>query len=187
MNILSFKTLESPESNDHQIRILIDGKDWLGDEYLGLDPPSFFKQPGLLSGGKTVVGRCCCGCEGCDDIIVNVEVTGHSVIWWPESGINPEFVLNQYLSTLESQKNDNSWEDINRKVERLVSEVFEGKVLKGNYSFKWASARIDKGKIKLSFEGGYDQKLFEIPWDSLDTQEAVAKAKKAINEIDFYE
>jgi hypothetical protein len=41
MNKLSFKILPCRESNDSEIRILIDDEDILGDDYLGLDPPAF--------------------------------------------------------------------------------------------------------------------------------------------------
>jgi len=187
MNILGFNISESNESNDHQVRILIDRKDWLGENYLGMDPPALFSQAALISGGNAVVGRCNCGCEGCDDVVVDIEITEHSVIWRSDNGLMLEFVLNQYLRTIEKQKNDYSWEDLNRTAERLVSEVFEGKELKGNYVFKWASARIEKGLVKLSFEGGYDQKLFAIPWDSKDPETAQSAALKAVNEINYFE
>jgi hypothetical protein len=47
MNKLAFEIMPSPSSNDHQARIRIDGTDWLGQEYLGLDPLRLFAQPSL--------------------------------------------------------------------------------------------------------------------------------------------
>jgi hypothetical protein len=44
VNKLSFKILPSPSTNDHELRILIDDQDFLGKDYLGIDPPSFFSQ-----------------------------------------------------------------------------------------------------------------------------------------------
>ena len=45
-------------SNDHQVRILVDEEDWLGDSGLGIDPPEFFAQPALTISGELLVGRC---------------------------------------------------------------------------------------------------------------------------------
>jgi hypothetical protein len=72
VNTLTFEISPSPSSNDHQVRIRIDGEDWLGGDYLGVDPPRFFAQATLESGGRVLVGRCGCGCEGCDDVHVDM-------------------------------------------------------------------------------------------------------------------
>lgn len=42
MNSLSFEILANPDTNEHQLRILIDGEDILSRDFLGLDPASFF-------------------------------------------------------------------------------------------------------------------------------------------------
>ena len=46
----------SPESNDHQVRFLVDGADILarsaGGPYVGIDPPEFFQQRSLAEGGR---------------------------------------------------------------------------------------------------------------------------------------
>jgi hypothetical protein len=73
MNTLDFEITPSPYSNDHQIRFFVDGEDWLSDNYLGIDPPEFFAKNNLQSDGQLLMGRCDCGCIGCDDYLVNVE------------------------------------------------------------------------------------------------------------------
>lgn len=187
MNNLGFKVLESKGSNDHQVRIFIDLNDWLGESYLGIDPPALFCQESLILGGEAVVGRCRCGCEGCDDFSVNIEITDHLAIWRPNSGLMLEFALNQYLEAIEKQKYDFGWEDLNRTAERLVTGIFKGKELKGNFVFRWASARGEKGLITLSFEDGSEQKLFSIPWDSKDPETAQSAALKVVDKTNYFE
>lgn len=185
MYIFELKVDESPESNDHQVRIYIDCNDYLSEDYLGIDPPNFFDQDSLLNGGEAIIGRCCCGVEGCGDLIVNIELMDHLVVWSFHNGQTYEFVPGQYISTINKHSNDYSWEDVNRTAERLVTEVFKGKKIKGNYRFKWASARIKHGFIKLSFEDGYGQKLLNLRWNCQDPKSALASAKKAIKEMVF--
>jgi hypothetical protein len=45
---------------------LVDGQDFLGDQYLGLDPPEFFAQ---FDSPKDylAIDRCTCGVVGCGD------------------------------------------------------------------------------------------------------------------------
>lgn len=57
--------LPNPETNDSEVRILIDDNDFLGNDYLGLDPPVFFDQQTFFQAGELMIGRCTCGCEGC--------------------------------------------------------------------------------------------------------------------------
>lgn len=183
MNQLKFEVEESSDSNDHQVRIIIDGKDWLGDAYLGIDPPSLWEESNVLDGGETVLGRCTCGCEGCDDFIVDIEVTDHSVIWRAPGKPVLEFVKKQYHSVVKKQMSDYSWESKERTAERLVEEIFKGKLLEGKYKFTWASARIEAGKIKISFMGGYEQKLYEFCWDQNNPESAQINATYVAREL----
>jgi len=183
MNVFELKISESPESNDHQVRIYFDCSDYLSESYLGIDPLNFFAQDSLLNGGQAIIGRCCCGVEGCDDLNVNIELLDHFVVWRFDNGQSFEFVLGQYLSTIDKQSNDYSWEDVNRTAERLVTGVFKGKNIENSYRFRWASARIEHCVIKLSFEDGHDQKLFTLRWDSRDPKSALTSANKAVKEM----
>ena len=186
MNILELKVSESPETNDHQIHVFVDREDVLHKKYLGLDPVSFFKQKELLSGGKALVARCMCGVEGCNDLTVNVEINDSAIIWRCDTGEYYEFLPKQYIAEYEARKLDYSWETTGRTAERLVARIFEGMVLEGNYVFAWASSRIQDGKIKLSFEGGDEQKLFELSWDGENPETAKVAAKKYSQEIRYW-
>jgi hypothetical protein len=165
MNKISFKILPSPETNDHEIRILIDNEDFLGDDFLGLDPPSFFSQDNFDKNGALMVGRCTCGVEGCCDYPVTVVVNKDTILWTNNNGLNLSFDKQEYVRSINAAKNDYSWEDIKRKVERLTMNVLKNSRTKDNYIFNWASARINDRQITLSYSKNGDQKLFDIAWD----------------------
>jgi hypothetical protein len=189
MNRFKILIKASPETNDHQACILIDGSDWLGNGYMGLDPPRLFRQEFLLRGGRVLVGRCDCGCEGCGDVMVGVIIEGDIVMWQAPNGDQLVFDRAQYESEIMAIRNDHSWEDNNRTAERLVDAVFNSTVIKDGSTFEWSSARIEKGKIKLSFSSKGQQKLIEFDWDPEDPTTAEERARqlkqKLVNHCDY--
>ena len=178
MNKLKIQCAASPETNDHEASIIADGKDWLGEDYMGLDPPRFFRQETLLSGGRAFVGRCNCGCEGCDDFIVDVIIDENVVKWKSTKGYLLRFDRTEYESLIVAKRNDHSWEDNNRTAERLVDAIFDSIVFTDDWKYDWSSARIGKGKITLSFSLGSQQKLIEFGWDPKDPTTAEKRAKQ---------
>jgi hypothetical protein len=126
MNVLAFNIELSPESNDHQTRIIIDGNDWLGKNYLGLDPPEFFRQKTLFENGELIIGRCDCGVVGCDDVQINT-IFSENEVFWVNANEKLSFDKEKFLKLIETASLDFSWEDLGRKVERLVSKIFIGK------------------------------------------------------------
>jgi hypothetical protein len=181
MSTLAFEFVPSPSSKDHQARIRIDGTDWLGEKYLGLDPPQLFRQLSLTAGGNVVVGRCECGCEGCDDVLVDVVREGQVVLWTNAKGLKFRFDQEEYDRVVAAAREDFSWEDTKRTAERLVSGAFVGVRLEGDYLFDWASARIGTGRITLSFSRRGKQKLVGFNWDGRSAEVALISARR------FYE
>jgi hypothetical protein len=165
MNKVSFNILQSPETNDHEVRILIDNEDILGKDYLGLDPPSFFSQDNFAQNGELMIGRCTCGVEGCCDYPVTVIVNDNTISWTNGYGLNLVFEKEIYDRSITAAKNDHSWEDLKRRVERLVENILKNSQTKDNYIFNWASTRIKNKQITLSYSKNGDQKLFDIKWD----------------------
>lgn len=178
MNTLTFEINPSPTSNDHEVRILVDGEDWLGDDYLGIDPPHFFAQQSLTSTGELLVGRCACGCEGCDDVWVDMSRNDHEVLWRNAKGLRLHFDRQEYDKLIASAREDFSWEDTNRTAERLVSRLFVGVSIDNGYTLDWASARCLAGMMTLSFSKSGTQKLFEFGWDGRSAKDALAGAKR---------
>lgn len=183
MNTLAFKILPSETSCDHQVRILIDNEDWLGSDYLGVDPPCFFDQAALTTGGDAIVGRCECGCEGCDDVWVKVVRDGQEVLWTNSCGLQLRFNADDYAELFETSRNDFSWEDTQRTAERLVAGVFKGVIFGDNYGFDWASARVRGGLMTLSFSKDGAQQLLEFAWDGSSPASALGKATLFFREL----
>lgn len=180
MNSISFKILPSSDSNDHEVRILIDGNDILGDDYLGIDPPAFFTQPNLVQTGKLLIGRCTCGCEGCGDYPVNVNILANKVSWTDHNGLILEFDKTNYEKVITQAQGDHSWEDIKRRVERLTSDLLNNTKTSDDYKFDWTSARIKENTITLSYSKGIEQKVFEFKWDGQTDNSAVTSAQAFI-------
>ncbi|HLM03062.1 MAG TPA: hypothetical protein VK400_18570 [Pyrinomonadaceae bacterium] len=184
MNTLDFEIIPSPSSNDHQIRFLVDGADWLGDRYLGIDPPAFFALNDLVSGdGRLLIGRCRCGCPGCDDYFVNVERTEFKVGWVSPDRKPVEFIKEKYDSVISAARADTSWEDTNRTAERMISQVFIDASTRDGYKFEWASARVTPKTMTLSFSRNGVQKLFKFRWDEKSVEDALISARQSYSEI----
>lgn len=173
MNALSFKILPTDESHDHEIRILIDDSDILGNDYLGIDPPEFFGQHSLITTGQLLIGRCSCGVVGCDDYPVNVNIFDNKITWTNNNGLNLEFDKSVYLKAISNAKADHSWENKERRVERLTSDMLKNTKTMNNYKFDWTSARIKENVITVSYSKDGQQNLFEFNWDGRTDQSAV--------------
>ncbi len=178
LHTIGFAFGPSPASNDHQVRILVDGEDWLGDSSLGIDPPEFFAQPALMVGGELLVGRCECGCVGCDDVAVQVVRRPNEVGWSGLQGPVLKFAATQYDFAVDRAKNDLTWETPNRTAERLSANVLAGLVLSDGFAFQWASTRIRSGVLSLSFLRDGVQRIVDLTWDcqSPDTARASAES-----------
>jgi len=181
MNNIAFKILPSPESNDSEVRIFIDGNDFLGNDYLGLDPPVFFDQRTFFQAGELMIGRCTCGCEGCSDYPVTVNIDSNKIIWTNHNGVKLEFNKVEYEKTILEAKNDHSWEDENRKIERLVSNLLHNTNTKEGFNFNWASARIKDDCITLSFTKNGEQKLLEFSRDKISLDNTLFNAKEFLD------
>jgi len=184
---LGFKFLPSEFSNDHQARIIVDGHDILqgiDNSLLGIDPVEFFSQPSLRSSGELLIGRCECGCVGCGDVSVVVCRSSEKVEWL---SVSPElafvFPLPGYDVTVAAGTSDVSWESLERTAERLVSKLDYSELAKRGLLFEWASARIKKDQITLSFKKGGEQHLYEAPWDHKVPTDAVVAARQILTKL----
>jgi hypothetical protein len=179
MNTLAFKIEPCPVANDHQVRHIIDGQDWFeDDDTLGIDPPEFFSQESLTTGGTIIVGRCSCGTVGCDDIEFQVERKSPAVFWRVREGVSYMFRESDYDRLIDSASSDHSWEDANRTAERLVAGALAGTTIDDGFRFDWASARIGHGKITLSYSRSGEQRTFDFGWDGVTPDSAIPGAKR---------
>jgi len=179
LNKLRINFEPSHETNSHQARIFIDDEDYLNNKYLGIDPPEFFGQASLLKGGAVLIGRCRCGVIGCGDFLVDVNLDAAKVHWQINSKSRLSFHLNDYIQCISDASKFRGWETSDRTAERLVDVIFKGSKLDSGHKFTWASARIEKGKIKLSFENEGDQLLHSFNWDGVSPDGAELEARNA--------
>lgn len=176
-NHLRIEVSPSPESNDHQARILIDGEDWLWRAgAIGLDPPDLLKELAKQQGPITV-GRCTCGCLGCGDVEVDVQRHGTHVEWIATGGALLQFGAAQYDQEVVRFRDDHSWETLGRRVEREVGDVFSGCRTAKGLIFEWASTRIKEGLIHLSFTRSGIQDLRNFAWDGKSIESALNQAR----------
>lgn len=174
-NRIAIEVFSSPASNDHQARLVVDGKDWLGSQWLGLDPPDLEHQ--LSMKGRIIVGRCECGALGCGDVIVDVRRTGQIVEWSGPAANRLLFEAVQYDQELRRFREDRSWETIGRRVEREVQRVFRHATTNDGFRFAWASTRIAAGMVHLCFMRKLEQRLISFEWDDAIPESALAQAR----------
>ena len=80
MNKLSFSIIQTNEGPT--VVILVDGVELLYKDWnIGLSVCDFFHTTNLMHAGKSVLGICSCGCEGCDDYTIDIKIQGNKVTW----------------------------------------------------------------------------------------------------------
>jgi hypothetical protein len=159
---------------------LVDGKDWLGPDHIGLDPPEFFEQFGSGQPTRLTIGRCNCGIVGCSSIVVEVDFGDDSVVWETTNlrqARRVKFNRSDYEKELARAAEDFSWEDEKRRVERLVTPQLADLSTDDGLTFRWASARFAPNVISVAFENAGVQRLFEFTWDGSTIESAVVAAK----------
>lgn len=180
INTLKIAVEPSFETIDHQARLVVDEKDWLGKDLIGLDPPMLCEQFSIIE-GKLLVGRCVCGVVGCDDKFVDVVREDRLVKWHIQERQTLVFDATQYDTEVDRFSSDKSWETVERAAERENDSILRDTSLKHGFKFEWASARTKKGVITLSFakpaKNRNHQRLLKFEWDGVSVASAIASAK----------
>jgi hypothetical protein len=169
----------SPDTNDHEARIEIDGADWLDPDVLGLDPPDLLRELSQPNGGTLLVGRCGCGVIGCGDVTVRLHRDATTVAWrsMADEGVLA-FDASDYDAEVARFASDHAWEDLGRTVERLVGDLFAGLKTRNGSDFQWASTRIAPGRVHASFTNTLGhQSLYDFGWDGTTVESAVLGAR----------
>jgi hypothetical protein len=184
MNVLTLHILPAPDLRDgFQVRILIDGEEFLDDDSLGLDPPDFCGQNFHYC--ELLVGICDCGCKGCGDTKVTVTADDKKVVWqtlYQQPPIIYEFERTQYDEAIKAVRNDHSWENAVRRVERLTGEILKDTKVGNGYTFAFATARWKEKSIALYYKkrgkDGVLEEYYEITWDGVNAESGAENAKK---------
>jgi hypothetical protein len=161
----------------HQARLWIDGKDWLGPECAGLDPPELAAELFGKSVGTLIVGRCWNDTVGSHDVTVKVTRTERSVHWSHFGATRLRFDGPQYDAEVARFAQDRSWEGLDRAASREIADIFRGTTIKGGLAFGWADTRRRKGFVYLYFSKGYRHKLLKFRWDGASLAGAIEQAK----------
>ena len=74
----------------------------------------------------------------------------------------------------ESRERRNSEE----RLRAVVDTAADGIITIDSFRFDWASTRIQKGLVHLSFSKGLEQKLLEFGWDGASLANAIARAQQ---------
>ena len=183
MHSVAFNMTASPTSNDHQVRIAVDGIDLISefsDHSLGIDPPVFFRQEALTSSGKLNIARCECGVPLCDDTDVNTVHEADTVTWngLPETRFGKSLVFDraQFLQAVHKASNDHAWETTERTAERCIADLNMALPASHGLRFCWASGRIrdthimpsssvrqvlrERGTAQFKFPNAYEPNLY---------------------------
>lgn len=180
LHTLQIAVLPSPETNDHQVRFLIDDDDVISRNWgamLGLDPDDILIEPCPLRAhtvSKTIIlARCSCGVVGCDHRTIEIVRTVDHVAWQfePSATVPTQqsfhFHPTTYNFEIERALHDTTWETPDRTAARLlVTAAPHGKLAESGLTYEWASGRIRNETLTLSLKlvpGPY-QILVHIPW-----------------------
>jgi hypothetical protein len=183
MNTLSYQILPNQDGNTHEVRLVVDGEDWIGDDHLGLDPPDLVRQLTETHNDRLILGRCGCGVLGCDDLAVDVTRTAQSVEWSCANRTTVVFDAEHYDDQVNKLVGDRAWEPVGRAVERHLDAMFSGKVTDDGYEYDWASTRINSRVVTISVTKASHQKLLEFSWDGENTDSAYRRGKQFLLEL----
>ena len=105
-------------------------------------------------------------------VLVDVAVAGRRVTWQFGTERAYHFELHQYLECFERASLNTTWESVGRTAERLVSSIDFTKLSDQGYRFEWASTRITRARVTLSFSKDGKQRLFGVEWDDRRAEDA---------------
>jgi hypothetical protein len=182
---LRIEVRPSPETNDHEVRLMADGEslvDRFSTGLIGLDPADLLTDScGLRAENEShrvTVGRCSCGIVGCGSVEVDIRRDHEQVIWTAtDSSQQVRFPAAQYGAEVERALRDHTWETPERTASRLISQAVDRTVLaRRGFEFSWASGRCRDGMMTASLvltPGPY-QVLVSVPWDGENIDGIVA-------------
>lgn len=182
MSNLSYQILPNPDDDTYEVRLFVDGIDWIEMGHLGLDPPDLVRELTSVHRSHLTIGRCGCGVLGCDDLVVNVQRTLHSVEWSCLNRKSVVFDAEHFDCFVAALVTDHSWEPVGRTVERHLNEMFAGMVTDDRYVFDWSSTRIRPDHVSISVSKGGQQKLLECSWDGATLASAQSSARRLAEE-----
>jgi hypothetical protein len=184
----------SPETNDHEARLLGNGEslvDRLSSGLIGLDPDDLLTDTTCplraeSESHRATIGRCSCGIIGCGSVEVEIRREHDQVVWTAmDSSLQVRFLAAQYDGEVERALQDRTWETPERTAARLVSRAVDRAALaRRGFEFSWASERCRNGlmTVSLVLTPGPYQVLISVPWDSESIEGIVAQFREILSQ-----
>jgi hypothetical protein len=174
---IEFRVLPSPETNDFEVRIFVDGRDLIEKHLpgmMGADPDDVLSFEHLAprdAPHETMIARCDCGIVGCGSVAATVSSEGDCVIWDVSGGYPRHYRMvferEQYLRALGQAIGDKSWETQARTAARLLSSLVDRDALAAHdLKYDWASDGNAEGMFTVSLLGppSHHQVLVHTAW-----------------------
>ena len=191
-NSIAFQVVPSPDTNDHEVKIFVDGHDFIAQhwpEMMGMDPDDMLSYRDLSPRNEpheATVVRCGCGIVGCGSAWVRISTEGDRVIWdqWQGDTGNPPakalvFERDHYIEAVKDAVEDHSWETPDRTAARILGSLVDhDELATNNLKYQWASGRVrdDTLTISLGGPGGCHQILVHVPWNTQSPDEIAREA-----------
>jgi len=183
IEVLTIQVRPSPQTNDHEVRLLGDGDDLIArfwEGMIGLDPDDLLLDPCLLepSDGihRATIARCECGILGCDSVDVEVR-SGGGKVSWIDGERTLRFARDQYEAEVARARADTDWETPGRTAARLVRTTVDlVELARHGLSFQWASGRAGPRGFtaSLRLDPGPHQILVTLPWTAERAEDMAA-------------
>jgi len=192
LNTIAFHVVASPETNDHEVEIFVDGKPFIAKHWpdmMGMDPDALLSYSKLAprdGSHEATVVRCRCGEAGCGSAWVRISGEGDQVIWdsWEGDKGDPPartlvFARDQYMEALREAVEDHSWETPDRTAARILRPLVDhDAVARNDLEYQWASGRIHDDTLTISLKGppGCHQILVHLAWNNQSPEEIAHEA-----------
>jgi hypothetical protein len=197
-NSISFSVFPSPDTNDHEVRLFVDGKPFIAEHWpnmMGMDPDDLLSYRELVPrdpAHEATVVRCGCGIVGCGSAWVRISVEGDRIIWdsWQGDEGNPPapalvFARDQYMQAVKDAVEDHSWETPDRTAARILRSLVDHSVLaRSGLNYQWASGRIRDATLTISLSSPLSdhQILVHVPWHQQSPDEIAREAADVLKE-----
>lgn len=191
---LRIEVRPSPETNDHEVRLLGNGEslvDRLSSGLIGLDPDDLLTYTTCplraeSESHRATIGRCSCGIIGCGSVEVEIRREHDQVVWMAmDSSLQVRFLAAQYDGEVERALQDRTWETPERTAARLISQAVDRAALaQRGFEFSWASGRCRNGlmTVSLVLTPGPYQVLISVPWDGENIEGVVAQFREILSQ-----
>lgn len=196
LNVIRFEVVPSPDTNDHEVKIFLDGEEFIPKHWsgmMGMDPDQLLSYRHLSAQDEphqTTVVRCGCGVVGCGNASVRILAQGDRVVWDDWQGDRGEppaetlvFDRAQYTKAVKHAIEDHSWETPDRTAARILASIIDYNTLEANdLKYQWASGRCRSGTLTVSLRGpeGYHQILVHLEWKEQSAEEIAHEAAQLL-------